>query len=95
MLECLSCRPRALGLTLSTTQTRYGDAHPTTSTWVVEAGRLEVQVYPQLQSDFNASLAYVRPCLFQKRRGGGEGRQSQEWRCGGVLTYVGGPEPNA
>lgn len=67
----------------------------TTSTWEVGAGGLEVQVYPQLQSDFNASLGYVRPCLFQKRREGGGGRQSQEWGYGGVLTYVGGPEPSA
>lgn len=60
----------------------------TTSTWEVGAGGLEVHIYPQLQSDFNGSLGYMRPCLFQKRRGDDGGRQSQEWGRGGVFTYV-------
>lgn len=32
-------------------------------TWHVEAGGSEVQVYPRLHSDFEASLNYMRPCL--------------------------------
>jgi hypothetical protein len=45
------------------------------STWEVEAGGSEVRGYPQLHSEFEASLGYIRACLKtgNKVRHGGTG----------------------
>lgn len=38
------------------------------STWEVDAGGERVQGHPWLQSEFKASLGYVRPCLNSNRQ---------------------------
>lgn len=51
-------------LTLSTEAHTYNS-----SIWEVEAGRQEIKdSQPQLQSDSNHSLSYLRPCLKQAKQ---------------------------
>lgn len=41
------------------------------STWVVSAGRSGVQVQPELHSECEASLGYMKPCLQGNKVGEG------------------------
>lgn len=38
------------------------------STWEVDAGGERAQGHPRLQSEFKASLGYVKPCLNSNRQ---------------------------
>jgi hypothetical protein len=38
------------------------------STWEMEAGKPELQSYPQLHSELKASLGYMRSCLKEEKR---------------------------
>lgn len=61
---CLACRrPRTPSLALYLKKKIQQDNTCNSSTQTVEAGEPEVPVYPQLKSELEASLGYLRPFL--------------------------------